>query len=47
MVGSAHPKYFCLVMLSEAKHLVFKDSSVASGSLRMTEEIDWDPLVGA
>jgi hypothetical protein len=28
-----------LVMLSEAKHLVFRDSSVAFGSLRMTREM--------
>ncbi|MGA9823135.1 MAG: hypothetical protein WBQ36_16235 [Desulfobaccales bacterium] len=27
-------------MLSEAKHLVFRDSSVACGSLRMTKKIN-------
>ena len=37
-VGSAHPFSHLLVMLSEAKHLVFRDSSVAFGSLRMTKE---------
>jgi hypothetical protein len=33
------PKCRLLVMLSAAKHLVFKDSSVAFGSLRMTREM--------
>ncbi len=34
-----------LVMLSKAKHLVFRDSSVAFGFLRMTKEMSSPPLL--
>ncbi len=37
-MGSAHPRFSRLpVKLSAAQHLVFRNSSVASGSLRMTQ----------
>ncbi|HEY9073709.1 MAG TPA: hypothetical protein VIN67_06210, partial [Desulfobaccales bacterium] len=35
----AMPTLHFFVMLSEAKHLVFRDSSVAFGSLRMTRKM--------
>ena len=35
----AVPTLHFFVMLSEAKHLVFRDSSIASGSLRMTRNM--------
>jgi hypothetical protein len=42
LVGSAHLNFFhLLVMVSEANHLVLRDSSVAFGSLRMTNEMNY------
>src|SRR4030042_4048616 len=42
----AVPTLHFFVMLSEAKHLVFRDSSVAFGSLRMTTDMP-SPHLGA